>query len=267
MLNQPLHSLTLIVLVLNEEILLPDFLKKTVNDLDQGGLDWELILVNDGSTDSSLQIMEDFARDKERVIVLDLGGNFGPGANLHRAYQMASKTFAAYATVDGFYDTAELPRLMSYLNDADALSAYRTDLVAHPPLRRLQTMLNVYLQKLIFPRRFQFVAYHTLQIHRCDFLRRVKLEAKTPFLCSEMLFKAVECGLRVREVGIAYLPRKAGKATGGKFDLIARHLREVFKFWFKWFLKGDPIVEAGLSFAPLPRPAQPSADLARAAGE
>lgn len=241
-------SLTLIVPVLNEEILLPEFLAKTVQDLDAGGLDWELFLVDDGSTDSSYRIMADFAASDERVQVIKLAQNCGPGANLHEAYSLATKDVAAYATVDGFYDTALLPSLLHYFKDNDVVSAYRTDLKSHPGFRKLQTMINVYLQRLLFP--YEFKAVHTLQIHRTDFLQGADLRAQTPFLCSEMLYKATEAGLKIAEVPIEYLPRKAGKATGGDPWLIVRTMREIFAGWLRWFVLKKPMLPQGLDLLP-----------------
>jgi glycosyltransferase involved in cell wall biosynthesis len=236
-------SLTLVVPVLNEEILLEKFMAKTERDLDEAGLDWELFMVNDGSTDRSLAIMQEFARDRARVQVIDLPGNVGPGANLYEAYGRASKDVVAYATVDGFYDTALLPNLLIHFGEHDAVSAYRTDLASHPGLRKVQTMINVYLQRAMFP--YEFKAVHTLQIHRRDFLQSVGLQARTPFLCSEMLYKAVEAGFSIKEIGIPYLPREAGKATGGNPRLISRTMFEIFTFWFRWFVLKQPMLPKG----------------------
>ena len=233
-------SLTLVVPVLNEEILLRRFLEKTEHDLESAGLDWELFVVNDGSTDASLSIMQEFAQERPRIHVIDLSGNHGPGANLYEAYSRATKDVVAYATVDGFYDTALLPSLLKHFSDHDAVSAYRTDLVSHPGFRKIQTMINVYLQRLLFP--YEFKAVHTLQIHRRDFLQSVGLQAKTPFLCSEMLYKATAAGFSIKEVGIPYLPREAGKATGGNPKLIYHTMAEIFGFWFRWFVLRQPML-------------------------
>ena len=236
-------SLTLVVPVLNEEILLQSFMEKTERDLDEAGLDWELFMVDDGSTDASLEIMRKFAEGRPRVTVIDLGGNHGPGANLYQAYAMASKDVVAYATVDGFYDTALLGSLLVHFEEHDVVSAYRTDLSSHPGFRKIQTMINVYLQRAMFP--YEFKAVHTLQIHRRDFLQSVGLQAKTPFLCSEMLYKATEAGFSIKEVGIPYLPRHAGKATGGNPKLIYRTMYEIFTYWFRWFVLRQPMLPKG----------------------
>lgn len=248
-------SLTLVVPVLNEEVLLEPFMAKTERDLEEAGIDWELFMVNDGSTDRSLEIMREFAATRPQVIVLDLPENCGPGANLYEAYGMASKDVVAYATVDGFYDTALLPDLLTHFEDHDAVSAYRTDLTSHPGFRKVQTMINVYLQRAMFP--YEFKAVHTLQIHRRDFLQGVGLQAKTPFLCSEMLYKAREAGFLIKEVGIPYLPRHAGKATGGNPKLIYRTMAEIFLFWLRWFVFRQPMLPKGFD---LPRGGVRSAD-------
>src|SRR3989304_4637853 len=100
-----MRSLTLLVPVLNESPLLDEFLAKTTRDLDEGGLDWELILIDDGSTDDSLEKMKRFAKTERRAKVISLGANHGPGANYHRGFAMASKEYVCPATVDAFYDT------------------------------------------------------------------------------------------------------------------------------------------------------------------
>ena len=237
-------SLTVVVPVLNEEDLLPSFLAKVVTDLEDAKFDWELILVNDGSTDSSGEIMRTFVARTPRARLVELNANQGPGANLYEAFRIATKKYVCYATVDGFYDTRLLAELMMYFADHDVVSAYRTDLRAHTPRRRLQTFVNVWLVKLLFP--YRFVAYHTLQIHRTDFIHQAALESKTPFLCSEMLFKARALSLRIKEVGIPYLPRRGGKATGGHPNLIWKYLLDVFYFWFRWQVLRRPLIAPGV---------------------
>jgi glycosyltransferase involved in cell wall biosynthesis len=244
-----MRSLTLLVPVLNESLLIDEFLTKTTRDLSDGGLDWELILTDDGSTDDSLEKMERFAKGEPRIKVISLGANHGPGANYHRGFAMASKEHVAWATVDAFYDTRLLPRLMEHLDHCSAISAYRTDLSSHPPMRRLQTVANILIMRILFPH-FQFQAYHTLQIHRVDFIRAIQIEAVTPFMCSELLFKARALGLNVKEVGIEYLPRKKGRATGGSPKLIVRHVAEMLEFWTRWVLLRQPIVDPSISIPP-----------------
>ena len=162
---------------------------------------------------------------------------------------MATKEHVAWATVDLFYDTRILPELMQYLEQYSSVSAYRTDLSGHRPMRRLQTVANVLIMRALFPR-FKFKAYHTLQIHRVDFIHAIRIEAATPFMCSELLFKARALGLNIKEVGIEYLPRKKGKATGGSLKLIARHVAEMLTFWTRWVVLRRPMIDPSVSVPP-----------------
>jgi glycosyltransferase involved in cell wall biosynthesis len=244
-----MRSLTLLVPVLNESQLIDQFLLKTTRDLNDGGLDWELILIDDGSKDDSLEKMMRFAAAEPRAKVISLGANLGPGVNYHRGFAMASKEHVAWATVDAFYDTRLLPELMEHLDQYSVVSAYRTDLSAHPPLRRVQTVANITIMRILFPH-MRFKAYHTLQIHRVDFIHAIQIEAVTPFMCSELLFKARALGLDIKEIGIKYLPRMKGKATGGNPRLIVRHVAEMLKFWTRWVLFQRPIVGPSISIPP-----------------
>lgn len=236
-----MRSLTLLVPILNETLLIEEFLLKTTRDLEESGLDWELILIDDGSTDDSLEKIRRFSESQSRIKVIILGSNFGPGANYHRGFAAATKDHVAWATVDAFYDTKILSELMEYFDRYSAVSAFRTDLSGHTPMRRLQTVANVVIMRVLFPH-LRFKAYHTLQIHRMDFIRRIQIESVTPFMCSELLFKARALGLEIKEVGIDYLPRKKGKATGGNPRLIIRHVSEMLKFWVRWAILRQPIV-------------------------
>jgi glycosyltransferase involved in cell wall biosynthesis len=256
-----MHSLSLLVPVSNESALIEEFLEQTLRDLSDGGLDWELILINDGSTDDSLEKMQRWAQNEPRIRIVNLGTNHGPGANVYRAFAIAEKEHLTFATVDRFYDTRVLPHLMEHLDQYSVVSAYRTELTAHPPLRRLQTLTNNLVMRLLFPHR-RFTAYHTLQIHRVDFIQAIRLEAVTPFMCSEMLFKAHALGLKIKEVGIEYLPRKKGKATGGSPKLIFRHVSEMMKFWVRWVVLREPIVDRSIS---LPQTASQRAPIGEAA--
>jgi glycosyltransferase involved in cell wall biosynthesis len=244
-----MRSLTLLVPVLNETLLVDEFVAKTTADLNDSGMDWELILIDDGSTDDSLEKIKRFANAEPRVKAISLGRNHGPGANYLTGFAMASKEHVAWATVDAFYDTRILKDLMEYMDEFSSVSAYRTDLAGHTPMRRVQTVANVLVMRLLFPH-YKFVAYHTLQIHRVDFVHAIDIETKTPFLCSELLFKARAMGLPIKEVGIEYLPRKKGKATGGSPKLIVRHVMEMMKFWLRWVVLRRPMIHSVSSIHP-----------------
>ncbi len=86
-------KISIVVSVYNEELSLENFYATTKGVLEKCTWDYELIFVNDGSTDSSIELLQKFAKDSEKVKVVDFSHNFG-----HEAAMIAG---IDYATGDG----------------------------------------------------------------------------------------------------------------------------------------------------------------------
>ncbi len=85
-------TLSVVAPVYNEEAILPELYRRLVAVLDGAGLDWELVLVNDGSRDRSPEIMRELHAADPRVKVVDFARNFG--------HQVAITAGADYAQGD-----------------------------------------------------------------------------------------------------------------------------------------------------------------------
>ena len=67
----------LVVPIYNEEILIPRLHAEIVRAMEQSGVEWEVIYVNDGSRDRSLELLREVQRDDARIVVVDLSRNWG----------------------------------------------------------------------------------------------------------------------------------------------------------------------------------------------
>lgn len=70
-------KISVVVSVYNEELSLNQFYKTTVSVLDKCVWDYELIFVNDGSQDGSIELLKGFAKENAKVKVVDFSRNFG----------------------------------------------------------------------------------------------------------------------------------------------------------------------------------------------
>ena len=229
-----MYSLSMVVCAYNEEELIESFIRKSIKDLAQATNDFEIILVNDGSTDKTLSIAQKLAKEFKQLCLINLEENLGTGKNFIPGFAAASKEIVFNNTVDAVFNTEDLPLMLKYLDEYDIVSGYRSDLSANSLYQKILTLVNYWLIRFLFPLKLR--AYQTIQFHRRAFLQNIKIEARSSFISPELLLKAHWQGKSIKEVEIKFYPRTAGQAKGGKFKHIFRTFKDIMKFWFKWVI-------------------------------
>ena len=121
--------LSLIVPVYNEEQNLPLLYDAVVSALRPIKKDWELILVDDGSRDKSLDVLKQIAgKDKKHVRVVQFRRNFGQTAAIAAGIDYASGEIIVLLDADLQNDPADIPMLLAKLNEGyDIVSGWRKD--------------------------------------------------------------------------------------------------------------------------------------------
>ena len=97
--------------------------------LDQTYQDWEMIIVDDVSTDNSLQIIEQYAKRDSRLKVIRLKQNMGPAHARNRAIEEASGKYIAFLDSDDVWFPKKLEKQINFLTDYSLVvtySAYET---------------------------------------------------------------------------------------------------------------------------------------------
>ncbi len=234
-----MFSLSMVVPALNEEELIDEFFEKSVHDLSAVTQDWEIVLVDDGSTDRTLELARAWAARYPQIQVISLGRNLGNGANVEVGFQHATKEVVFNNTVDAFFDTEDLSWVLPYLQQYDSVSGVRTDLSANSPYQKLLTLGNYTLIRTLFPLKLK--AYQTVQFHRRSLFDQIRIEGRSSFVSPELLIKAHHLGYSIGEVEVVFHPRTKGTAKGGGLKHVWRTFRDVVKFWFRWVVLKKPI--------------------------
>ena len=226
------YSLSLVVPAYNEELLLEEFIEESVADLEKVSDDYEIILVNDGSTDNTLPIAEKLAQRYKCLKIINLEKNSGVGVATRIGLKAASKEIIFNNTVDGFFNTKELPRFLEPLAEYDVVSGYRINLKSNSIYGKILTVGNYYLIKMLFPVKLK--AYQTVQFFKKPVLDKIVIEADTTFVAPELLIKAHYLGYQIKELGTEYRKRKKGKGKCGKPINVVKSFINITKYWFKW---------------------------------
>jgi glycosyltransferase involved in cell wall biosynthesis len=217
---------------LNEESIVDAFVRKTDADLRRVADDYELIVVDDGSTDRTGERLRALRDEVPSLRIATHGRNLGYGACFRTTIGMATKDVVLWNTVDMFWDTACLPDFLRHLDRFDLVQGVRTDLDANPWQRKLTTVVNYWLIRTLF--RIRMSEFQNVKVLRRSLLERIRLEAQSGFVNAEIGIKAYYLGARIREVEMTFQPRRGGASKGAPPIVLWRTFADILGSWFRW---------------------------------
>ena len=173
--------------------------------------DFEVIVVNDGSTDTTKDIAEELARTYPQVRVIHHTRNRGYGGALRTGFAEATGALIAYTDGDAQYDPSELAVLWNRLTpDVDMITGYKINR-SDPWHRIVIGRIYHHTVKFMFGLRVRDVDCD-FRLMRREIFDRVKLERDTGVICLEMMRKIQDAGFRVREVPVHHDHRTYGRS-------------------------------------------------------
>jgi glycosyltransferase involved in cell wall biosynthesis len=214
----------------NEEANLEGLVDEALETLPSLAEAFEIIAVNDGSTDRTAAIADELAaRHPDIVRVVHHRTNLGYGAALRSGFGAARYELIAFTDGDRQFRIVDLGRLTARLAGPD-----RPDVVVGYRIKRADPPVRiVYARAYRLANRIFFGLRVTDVDGACKLFRRTALEgiavgSEGAFFSAELLIKLRAAGRSVVEVGVPHYPRTAGSATGAKPQVIGRAVRD---FW------------------------------------
>jgi glycosyltransferase involved in cell wall biosynthesis len=194
--------------------------------------DYEVVVVDDASSDRTAAIAEELARGDGRIRVLRHDRNRTLGAALRTGFAAATRELVLYTDADLPFDLGELPRAVRLLEfqDADLLTAYRFDRTLEGPLRALYTNVYTFLIRSLFDLPVRDVNF-AFKLFRRKLLERFALKSEGSFIDAEFLIRARKAGAHIVQIGVDYFPRVRGTSTLSRPRVILRILGEMLRLW------------------------------------
>jgi glycosyltransferase involved in cell wall biosynthesis len=230
--SETLHSLSIVLPAYNEEAVIGTTLEQVLNVLTGWVRNFEVIVVNDGSTDRTGAIVSAIVEAEPRVRVVTHERNQGYGSTLADGFAAATKELTFFMDSDGQFDMRDLGQLLFFIDEYDAVIGYRLHR-QDTWVRKLNAwgwnvlirgVLGVHVRDIDCA----FKLFHT------DFLHQHPLETRGAMINAELLYKLKCAGCTYREVGVHHLPRQGGRATGANLRVIVRAFRELFIYAREW---------------------------------
>lgn len=220
-----IDPISVILPVFNEK----DNIEKAVSSIStifpQFTNNFEVIIVNDGSTDGSTELLSQLAANNKIFKVIHHKENKGYGASLVSGFKSAKCPLIFFMDSDLQFDISEIQKLLNYIDEFDIVVGYR--------IKRKDSSYRLAISSL-----FNFFVRHTFGIpirdincafklfHR-DIIDQINLTSQGSMINTEFISKALRMGRTIKEVGVNHYPRKEGRQTGGSLKVI---LKAIFEF-------------------------------------
>ncbi|MDT5270432.1 MAG: hypothetical protein QOH49_2618 [Acidobacteriota bacterium] len=194
--------------------------------------DFEVIVVDDGSTDGTAAVLDELAREDARLSIVHHESNRGYGAALRTGFASATKELVFYTDGDGQYDVRELARLWPLLDEkVDIVNGYKLQRADGWQRKVLGAAYNG-LAHLLFSIPIRDVD--------CDFrllrrraVERVELVSSSGSICVELVHKLHRSGCVFAETPVQHRPRAHGRSQFFTPRRVGRTALDLLSLWLR----------------------------------
>ncbi len=221
-------SLSLFFPAWNEEDYVERAISRAQPVLERLADDWEIIVVNDASTDRTREIAEALSKRDSRIRCISHSVNQKLGGAMKTGFSSSTKDIVIYSDIDLPFDLDELERalyLVDYL-EADMICAFRFDRTSEGPKRIMYSFVYNLLIRALFNVPIKDINFSFKVVHR-RVLESIDLKAQGSFIDAELVVKAIRKGFKVFQMGVDYFPRTRGTSTLASPQVIATIVKEL----------------------------------------
>jgi glycosyltransferase involved in cell wall biosynthesis len=223
-----MNSLSIVLPAYNEEENVASAVEQVSQAAQQLGVDYEIILVNDGSTDRTGEIARELEQRIPNFRLVEHYPNRGYGGALKAGFTAATKDLIAFTPADKQFVFDEITRFLKEIGQADIVSGYRADR-QDPLMRKFNALGWNTVVRLLFGYLCRDIDCG-FKLFRREVLDHVTVVSDGAMIDTEFLAGAKARGFRIVEVPVTHLPRVAGHPTGANLGVIAKAFRDLARF-------------------------------------
>ena len=223
-------SLTVFFPAHNEEENIGPLVRKTHETLEGLVDDFEILVINDGSTDRTKEVLSELEKEIPQLRGIHHEINQGYGGAVQTGFRSASKDLVFFSDGDGQFDITEIKKFLEIIDDYDAVLGYRKD--RQDPLHRKVfakcwgTLIRFLLRIRVRDLDCAFKMFHR------PIIESITFETQGAMITTELLAKLNKRNhFHFKEVGVTHLPRIAGEQSGGSPKVILRAFLELFRMY------------------------------------
>jgi glycosyltransferase involved in cell wall biosynthesis len=224
-------KISLVLPAHNEEPNIRAVVEEAARVLPTAFSDYEIIVVNDGSKDRTLEIAQALTSENQHVKVVNHPVNRGYGAALTSGFNSATGDFIMFMDSDRQFDINDIHLLTPYVEDFDIVAGFRIKR-NDPAHRLLNARIFGLAVKILFAINVRDIDC-AFKIMRAEVLRGINLESPGALINTEILAKANVQGCTLTQVGVNHYPRLEGEQSGASVKVVLRAFWEMVRLWWR----------------------------------
>ena len=216
-------SVTVVMPALNEAGNIVRAAGNVLDEFTRAGIDGQLYIINDGSSDTTGELAEQLSRQDERVRVVHHPSPCGIGGSFWDGVQRANGEIVVMLPGDGENDAAEILRYLPLLEQVDIVVPYVFNRAVRSPARRLLSIVYREIIKATFGLSLNYM--NGTVMYRRSILQDMKLRNPGFFYQSELLIRCIRRGYLYAEVPYALSRRSGGDSKATTFASLRKIMR------------------------------------------
>ena len=236
--NSEVQSVSAFFPCYNDALSIEKMVRDVHESLSATVADFEIIVVNDGSKDDSLQVLQKLCGEIDVLKIVDHQVNRGYGGALLSGFAAATKQWVFYTDGDAQYDAREITRCIDAATaSADVIQGFKIGR-GDPLHRRLIGRFYHHVVRLLFrlPVRDTDCDFRLI---RQTVLEKVRLQSTTGVICVEMMHAFNRVDAKFVEVGVSHYHRPHGKSQFFRVPAISRSAVQLMQLWFRLVVRRD----------------------------
>ncbi len=221
-------SVSVVLPVYNEEENIEHAIALTLAALESFARDYELIVVDDASTDGSVEVVSRLAAADSRIRMIRHSENLKLGRSLKTGFESSRMELVLYMDADLPVDPNALGAAIRAMEvtRADVIAGYRIDRTTEGFKRSVYSWGYNQLISVLFGWPYRDINF-AFKLVRREVLDAIELKSDGSLIDAELIVKAKNLGFAVQQLGLDYYPRVRGRSTLSSPAVIFKILREL----------------------------------------
>lgn len=224
------QSLEIVIPAYNEEKNIEEVIKKSLEFLRKNSKDYRVLVVDDGSTDKTSEILKNLEKNNKNIKVLFHEKNLGIGMAWKTLYDNCEKDIILTCPADLQFHPDDFSSALDFIKDNDAVSIYRIKKEEYTFFRNLLSNLNRKIIKFLFNLEVRDINW--VKVYKKEIFKDLDLKLKSSLIETEIFAKLKKrCG-KIIEIGAPHYPRIHGKPKGASIKNIYLVAKDILKLYF-----------------------------------